>query len=145
MNDALLGALIGASVTLIPTTLNLFLSHRDQHAQREHEMRLKRFDSLILPRINALRDYQKVLGECMLLDAKSPPSPEVNRLLQAYYSAYEIVYPHVSPETQKAMAAIGEPIDRDIYDISNLNQLLSSDMHRILDEAADPAPPRRHK
>lgn len=136
MNDALFGALMGACVTLIPSVLTQILSSRDKDAQRRHELRLKQYDSFVLPTLKALERYREALGRCM-----SSKQPNDTAILQEYYSAYEIAYPHVSSDTQQAMSNLDVPIDYDVNDqcIENLNKLLSADIRRILDEACDTA------
>ena len=62
MNDTILGIVIGGVLTMIPTLYNSWLSRHDHHDQRMHELRLKRYDSIVAPNIDAIMNYAEKLG-----------------------------------------------------------------------------------
>ena len=137
VNATLLSVLVGAAVTLLPNLLGQMLQQVNSSAQRKHEMRLKQYDALFVPQIEAIARYREKLGTCMGVASKDLDPHDAQDLLQDYYSAYESVYPYLSSATQALMEALGDPFDwaPSDSDLSELNKHLSDDVHHILNEA----------
>lgn len=147
MNDTILGIVIGGVLTMIPTLYNSWLSRRDHHDQRMHELRLKRYDSIAAPNIDAIMNYAEKLGAC--ISAFKPRSSQTDHadLLREYFTAYERLYPYVSMQTRRAMEAIENPCEFEIGDreIITLNACLGDELSNALDDATYPACERDQK
>lgn len=137
VNETLLSVLIGAAVTSLPNLLGQMLQQVNSSAQRKHEMRLKQYDALFVPQIEAVAHYREKLGACMGVASEDLDPHEARSLLRGYYSAYESAYPYLSSATQALMEALGDPFDCDPSDsdLSKLNKHLSTDVDRILNDA----------
>lgn len=141
MNDTLLGIVIGGVLTMIPTLYNAWLSRREHQDERTHELRLKRYDLITTPNIDAILNFAEKLGACLSVDKKKTSADDCARLLREYYVAYERLYPYVSLSTRRAMQAIIDPFGFgvDDCDIITLNACLGDELHNALDDAAYPA------
>lgn len=148
MNDTLLGIIIGGAMTMLPTLFNTWLSHRDHQNQRDHELRMKKYDSIIVPNIDTILRFCEALGNCISIKVNSKALTEDQvKWMQNYYSAYERAYPYVSPQTREAMEAVGDPFDNDVTDkeIIQLNTCLGNELRNAIDQAISPTGKRQQK
>lgn len=145
MNDAVFGIVIGAVATTLPSIVSAIVSSVNSRAQRKHDLRMKYYDCFLIPKLNAIEQYREKLGKCIMI--KSCDEPSAAEVLREYYAAYEIAYPHVSKDTQRAMSALDDPTGYSVSDdsIDHLNALLSEDIAKILAEGCSPKRDCKHK
>ena len=62
MSETLIGVLIGGGIATLPIIVNLVLSFFEKRAERINMQKTKIFDSIIVPRRNAIMEYMRFLG-----------------------------------------------------------------------------------
>ena len=146
MNDTIWGVIIGALIGVVPNVVNAFFAHRESQRQREHEIHLKRFELIEIPRINAILSYCESIGKCLSIPGGKLDTPEKHATYADYLSPYERVYPYVSANTRLAMEQIGDPLNCDVSDkdISHLNSCLGAELRNAVDDTGDPARGANH-
>lgn len=147
MDNTLLGVIIGGALGVIPAICTAWFSSRNDQKQRDHELKLKKYDLVIVPHVNVIMAFCEAIGKCMSMPKRSADSPEEQALYAEYLAAYERAYPYVSEETRKAMESVGDPWDYAVWDkeISHLNACLGSELRNALNDACRPAGRRNQK
>lgn len=146
MENTFIGVIIGAICGALPGVLSTFASLRENQQQREHEMRMKQFDLVVVPRINAILGFCESIGKCVSIPRGKITTEEHQAIYADYLVSYERVYPCVSDSTRKAMEILGDPLSCDVCDdcISKLNACLGEELRNIFHDADRPAD-RRNK
>ena len=62
MSETLIGVLIGGGIATLPIIVNLVLSFFEKRAERINMQKTKIFDSIIVPRRNAIMEYMRFWG-----------------------------------------------------------------------------------
>lgn len=146
MDSAIIGIIVGAAVGVLPNIVNAFFAHRESQRQREHEFKLKRFDLIVVPRVNAILTFCECIGKCMSVNDNNLDTENNQALYSDYLSAYERLYPYVSFTTREAMEKIGNPLNADVAssDISDLNACLGNELRNAINDANYPAGNAHH-
>lgn len=137
--DAAIVAIVTSLLTTIanklPEVFNSRSERFEKKAQREHEIRMRKYETLTLPRVNAILKYCEVLGKCMAVRLNANPEGLVS-LREEYYRASASVYPYVSSETQAAIADLDVPFEYEFSDeqIQIVNARLMLDLQRLTEE-----------
>ena len=141
MDNTFLGVIIGAIAGALPGIISAYSSQRDNQRQREHEIRMKEFDLIDTPRINAILNFSESIGKCISIPRGKIDTEEKRATYAEYLVAYERAYPFVSDSTREAMEKLVDPLNCSVDDpdIAVLNACLGNDLRNVFSDAHRPA------